>query len=57
VVPRPATMPRPPVTVACTSDATVDLAARLGLPMLLGMHVGDDAKAAAVKRYAEVADC
>lgn len=56
VVPRPATMPRPPVTVACTSEATVDLAASLGLPMLLGMHVGNDAKAAAVERYAKVAE-
>jgi alkanesulfonate monooxygenase SsuD/methylene tetrahydromethanopterin reductase-like flavin-dependent oxidoreductase (luciferase family) len=56
VVPRPATRPRPPVTVACTSDATIELAASRGLPMLLGMHVGDQAKAAAVARYAEVAE-
>jgi alkanesulfonate monooxygenase SsuD/methylene tetrahydromethanopterin reductase-like flavin-dependent oxidoreductase (luciferase family) len=55
VVPRPATRPRPPVTVACTSRATVELAARRGLPMLLGMHVGDDDKAATVQRYAAVA--
>jgi luciferase family oxidoreductase group 1 len=55
VVPRPGTRPRPPVTVACTSPATVELAARRGLPMLLGMHVGDQDKAATVARYAEVA--
>jgi len=56
VVPRPVTRPRPPVTVACTSGATIELAASRGLPMLLGMHVGDEAKAAAVARYAEVAE-
>ncbi|AQZ67926.1 monooxygenase [[Actinomadura] parvosata subsp. kistnae] len=37
--------------VACTSEATVALAAARGLPMLLGMHIGDDDKAALVKRY------
>ncbi|RMI38705.1 LLM class flavin-dependent oxidoreductase [Streptomyces triticirhizae] len=35
----------PPVVVACTSPATVRLAARRGLPMLLGMHIGDAEKA------------
>lgn len=35
----------PPVVVACTSPGTVRLAARNGLPMLLGMHCGDDDKA------------
>jgi alkanesulfonate monooxygenase SsuD/methylene tetrahydromethanopterin reductase-like flavin-dependent oxidoreductase (luciferase family) len=38
----------PPVVVACTSSATVRLAAERGLPMLLGMHCGDDDKAAMV---------
>ena len=35
----------PPVLVACTSPATVRLAAERGLPMLLGMHIGDAEKA------------
>ncbi len=35
----------PPVIVACTSPGTVRLAARQGLPMLLGMHCGDEEKA------------
>lgn len=43
----------PPVTVACTSPATVREAAVRGLPMLLGMHLGDEAKADMVARYAE----
>ncbi|MFS2291796.1 MAG: LLM class flavin-dependent oxidoreductase [Actinomadura sp.] len=49
VVPR-APVP-PPVTVACTSPATEALAAERGLPMLLGMHVGPEEKAAAVARH------
>lgn len=36
----------PPVVVACTSPGTVRLAARRGLPMLLGMHSGNEEKAA-----------
>ncbi|WP_043266150.1 LLM class flavin-dependent oxidoreductase [Streptomyces sp. CT34] len=35
----------PPVVVACTSAASVELAAARGLPMLLGMHCGDEEKA------------
>jgi alkanesulfonate monooxygenase SsuD/methylene tetrahydromethanopterin reductase-like flavin-dependent oxidoreductase (luciferase family) len=35
----------PPVLVACTSPRTVTLAAERGLPMLLGMHCGDEQKA------------
>ncbi|MGG2458761.1 LLM class flavin-dependent oxidoreductase [Streptomyces sp. RGM 3693] len=35
----------PPVVVACTSPASVRLAATRGLPMLLGMHCGDEEKA------------
>ncbi|WP_329312088.1 LLM class flavin-dependent oxidoreductase [Streptomyces sp. NBC_01262] len=35
----------PPVVVACTSPGSVRLAARRGLPMLLGMHCGDSEKA------------
>ncbi|MBW8483872.1 LLM class flavin-dependent oxidoreductase [Actinomadura parmotrematis] len=49
VVPRAAEPP--PVVVACTSPATEEIAAARGLPMLLGMHVGDAAKAAAVARH------
>ncbi|WP_131740040.1 LLM class flavin-dependent oxidoreductase [Actinomadura roseirufa] len=49
VVPR--ALEPPPVIVACTSPATETLAAERGLPMLLGMHVGADEKAAAVARH------
>ncbi|GAA4439575.1 hypothetical protein GCM10023148_46650 [Actinokineospora soli] len=51
VVPAPATRPHPPVAVAATSAATVELAARHGLPLLLGMHVGDEDKRAMVDHY------
>jgi alkanesulfonate monooxygenase SsuD/methylene tetrahydromethanopterin reductase-like flavin-dependent oxidoreductase (luciferase family) len=53
VVPRVAVPP--PVVVACTSPPTEAMAAARGLPMLLGMHVGDAEKAAAVRRYAAAA--
>ncbi|MET8974299.1 LLM class flavin-dependent oxidoreductase [Streptomyces sp. NPDC004539] len=49
VVPRPAESlsdaEGPEVVVACTSPASVRLAAERGLPMLLGMHIGDEEKA------------
>lgn len=51
VVPR-ALVP-PQVTVACTSPATEALATERGLPMLLGMHVGPDEKAAAISRHGD----
>lgn len=35
----------PPVLIACTSPDSVRLAAARGLPMLLGMHCGDEEKA------------
>ncbi|MEU4795859.1 LLM class flavin-dependent oxidoreductase [Streptomyces sp. NPDC023327] len=35
----------PEVILACTSPSSVRLAAQRGLPMLLGMHVGDEEKA------------
>ncbi|MBI0300563.1 LLM class flavin-dependent oxidoreductase [Streptomyces sp. PRKS01-29] len=38
----------PPVVVACTSPTSVRLAAERGLPMLLGMHCGDEEKAEAI---------
>ncbi|MFI6993591.1 LLM class flavin-dependent oxidoreductase [Nonomuraea wenchangensis] len=51
------TVPRAPLRplVACTSPASVALAAARGLPMLLGLHVGDEEKAAAVAAYEEQA--
>lgn len=45
----------PPVIVACTSPDTVRLAAERGLPMMLGMHCGDDEKAEAVALWRESA--
>lgn len=50
VVPRPDDLldgdgDGPEVVVACTSPASVRLAAERGLPMLLGMHTGDEEKA------------
>ncbi|MFF0159442.1 LLM class flavin-dependent oxidoreductase [Streptomyces sp. NPDC005263] len=49
VVPRPSEALTdtvgPEVVVACTSPASVRLAAERGLPMLLGMHAGDEEKA------------
>jgi alkanesulfonate monooxygenase SsuD/methylene tetrahydromethanopterin reductase-like flavin-dependent oxidoreductase (luciferase family) len=56
VVPRPLSRPHhPSVTVACTSLSTVELAAARGLPMLLGMHLGDDDKIAMLDHYASAA--
>ncbi|MGW1542326.1 LLM class flavin-dependent oxidoreductase [Streptomyces sp. NPDC002309] len=49
VVPRPSECLTetggPELLLACTSPASVRLAAERGLPMLLGMHVGDEEKA------------
>lgn len=50
------TRPHPPVTVACTSDETAALAAERGLPMLLGMHAGDDEKARTIAAYDRAAN-
>ncbi|WP_030201888.1 LLM class flavin-dependent oxidoreductase [Streptomyces sp. NRRL S-87] len=60
VVPRPAEAldgdgGPPEVVVACTSPASVRLAAERGLPMLLGMHSGDEEKAAMVALWRESA--
>jgi alkanesulfonate monooxygenase SsuD/methylene tetrahydromethanopterin reductase-like flavin-dependent oxidoreductase (luciferase family) len=55
VVPEPLSVPYPPVVVACTSRATVELAAARGLPMLLGMHIGDPEKAEMVCHYENAA--
>lgn len=43
------------IWVAATSPATVDVAARRGLPLLLGVHATDAEKAELVRRHAEVA--
>ncbi|MHA6628716.1 LLM class flavin-dependent oxidoreductase [Pseudonocardia sichuanensis] len=52
IVAGPRTLPRPGVVVAATSNATVDLAARRGLPLLLlGMHADDTEKAAMIARH------
>jgi alkanesulfonate monooxygenase SsuD/methylene tetrahydromethanopterin reductase-like flavin-dependent oxidoreductase (luciferase family) len=55
VVPRPRTRPHPPVVVAATSPATAELAAARGLPVLLGLHTGDDAKRDLMDRYTAAA--
>lgn len=52
MVPRPRTRPSPPVVVACTSAATAALAADRRLPMLLGLHIGDDGRNAMLAEYA-----
>jgi alkanesulfonate monooxygenase SsuD/methylene tetrahydromethanopterin reductase-like flavin-dependent oxidoreductase (luciferase family) len=51
MVPRPRTRPRPPVVVAATSPASAALAAERGLPMLLGMHTGNDGKQEMIACY------
>ncbi|GAA2390926.1 alkanal monooxygenase [Catellatospora methionotrophica] len=53
VVPRPATPLR--VRVAVTSGDTAELAGRLGLPLLLGVHTDDTEAAALVDRWAQAA--
>jgi alkanesulfonate monooxygenase SsuD/methylene tetrahydromethanopterin reductase-like flavin-dependent oxidoreductase (luciferase family) len=55
VVPRPRTRPHPSVVVAATTPATAELAAARGLPMLLGLHTGDDGKRDMVDHYAAAA--
>lgn len=54
IVPRPRTQPRPGVVVAATTTATVELAARRGLPLLLGMHADDTEKADFIGHYNRV---
>ncbi|MDX3386668.1 LLM class flavin-dependent oxidoreductase [Streptomyces niveiscabiei] len=55
VVPRPVECltdaEGPEVVVACTSPASVRLAAERGLAMLLGMHIGDEEKAEMVSLW------
>lgn len=55
VVPGPRTSPRLPVVVAATSDPTAELAARHGLPLLLGMHQTAREQAEVLSRHAETA--
>lgn len=52
LVPGPRTLPRPGVVVAATTDGTVEVAAARRLPLLLGMHAGDEEKAAMLRHYA-----
>lgn len=51
IVPGPRSPAGPGVVLAATSTDTVALAARQGLPMLLGMHADDDAKASMITEY------
>jgi alkanesulfonate monooxygenase SsuD/methylene tetrahydromethanopterin reductase-like flavin-dependent oxidoreductase (luciferase family) len=51
MVPRPLTLPHPPVVVAATTAPTVRLAAARGLPVLLGMHIDDEGKRQLVDCY------
>jgi alkanesulfonate monooxygenase SsuD/methylene tetrahydromethanopterin reductase-like flavin-dependent oxidoreductase (luciferase family) len=53
--PHPLTQPHPPLYVACHSDNTIEVAARRGLPMLLFLHLDDDAKLALLTRYNDIA--
>ncbi|WP_328861766.1 LLM class flavin-dependent oxidoreductase [Streptomyces sp. NBC_00306] len=60
VVPRPDELfggppEGPEVVVACTSPSSVTLAAERGLPMLLGMHCGDEEKADMVAMWRRLA--
>ncbi|MFF8597597.1 LLM class flavin-dependent oxidoreductase [Streptomyces sp. NPDC015232] len=59
VVPRPGELiggpAAPEVVVACTSRGSVELAAARGLPMLLGMHCGDEEKAEMVACWTRAA--
>jgi alkanesulfonate monooxygenase SsuD/methylene tetrahydromethanopterin reductase-like flavin-dependent oxidoreductase (luciferase family) len=55
VVPGPRSRPHLPVVVAATTPATAGLAAARGLPMLLGLHAGDDGKRAMVDHYTAAA--
>ncbi|GAA3752358.1 alkanesulfonate monooxygenase SsuD/methylene tetrahydromethanopterin reductase-like flavin-dependent oxidoreductase (luciferase family) [Spinactinospora alkalitolerans] len=55
VVPGPRTRPHPPVVVAASSAPTLELAARLGLPLLLGMDRVPAEQAARIAEYAELA--
>ncbi|MFF9194576.1 LLM class flavin-dependent oxidoreductase [Streptomyces sp. NPDC014779] len=59
VVPRPGELiggpAAPEVVVACTSRSSVELAAARGLPMLLGMHCGDEEKAEMVACWTRAA--
>ncbi|MDT0353889.1 LLM class flavin-dependent oxidoreductase [Pseudonocardia charpentierae] len=55
VVPGPRTLPRPGVVAAATSTGTLHLAARRGLPLLLGMHADDAGKTTMLDHYADTA--
>lgn len=50
----PAVRLRP--VVACTSPGTVALAAKRGLPMLLGMHLDDEGRAGLLREYGDACE-
>jgi alkanesulfonate monooxygenase SsuD/methylene tetrahydromethanopterin reductase-like flavin-dependent oxidoreductase (luciferase family) len=51
IVPRP---PQPPpILVACTSPDSARVAARFGLPMLLGMHATDEEKSQLIRAHGD----
>jgi alkanesulfonate monooxygenase SsuD/methylene tetrahydromethanopterin reductase-like flavin-dependent oxidoreductase (luciferase family) len=54
MVPRLRERDRPPVLVAAGSAGSMRIAAERGLPMLLGMHAGDEEKARMVEKYGKV---
>jgi alkanal monooxygenase alpha chain len=56
VFPEPFTRPHPPVYVVAQSPSTVEWAAERGLPMIVSYNLEDDAKAAQLELYAEVAE-
>jgi alkanesulfonate monooxygenase SsuD/methylene tetrahydromethanopterin reductase-like flavin-dependent oxidoreductase (luciferase family) len=55
VVPKTRPQGPPSVVVAATSPQTAELAAARGLPMLLGLHEGDDGKRSLLDCYATAA--
>jgi alkanesulfonate monooxygenase SsuD/methylene tetrahydromethanopterin reductase-like flavin-dependent oxidoreductase (luciferase family) len=55
LVPRPLTRPRPPVVVAATTRPTVEMAAAMGLPLLLGLHATADEQRDLIAHYVKVA--
>jgi alkanesulfonate monooxygenase SsuD/methylene tetrahydromethanopterin reductase-like flavin-dependent oxidoreductase (luciferase family) len=55
LVPRPLTRPRPPVVVAATTRPTVEVAAAMGLPLLLGLHATADEQRDLIAHYVKVA--
>lgn len=58
LVPKPVQQPHPPLYLACNSEETVPIAARLGLPMMSSMLVGNRSLVKRAGIYREVsAEC